>query len=355
MYKIKLGVIGCGDIAFRSYLPAIQRLAHMVELTAVCDIVATRADRAKAQYGARAAFADAEEMLASAELDGVLVLTDMRSHGPLSLAALEAGKHVYVEKVMATDLPQADRMIRLASERGTVLACAPSTVLLSAFQWVKKVVESGQVGRITFAHAFAGHHGPARWKEYTSDPTWFYLPGAGPLFDLAVYPVHIFAQILGPIRRVSAFSGLAVKELAMTAEPVRGKILRPAVDDTAVVLLDFGDTVFATIDVSYNLLAARFAQMQFFGTCGSVTAPQFLGDEVGIWRQDSREWNVQRLPATEYDELGVAAGLLHWVDCIREGKEPINNARHARHVLEALLACYRSAETGQAVTLQVHC
>lgn len=91
--------------------------------------------------------------------------------------------------------------------------------------------------------------------------------------------------------------------------------------------------------------------MQFYGTEGSLTAPQFLGDEIAIWTQSDRQWQVTNLPPTLYDQLGVAAGLPHWLDCIRDGHQPVNNGRHARHVLEGLLACYESARSGRAVEI----
>jgi len=356
MEKLRLGLIGCGDIAFRSYLPAIKEMANRIDLVAVCDTDVARAERAKAEYGARQVFADAEEMLAKASLDGVMVLTSMVPHGSLSIMALEAGKHVYVEKPMAVELTQADRMLELSESKGLVLSCAPSTILLSAFQRVKQLIDSGEVGRITFVHAIGAHHGPARWDGYTSDPTWFYQKGAGPLFDLAVYPVQILTQLFGPVQRVSAFAGLAVPELTITAEPVRGKTLRPEVDDTVVMILQFASRgqaagTFATLDCSFNMLNSRLPNMQFFGTSGSLTAPQFLGDEVGVWHQGDKEWQITHLPATLYDRLGVAAGLPHWLDSIEAGRQPINNARHARHVVEVLTACKVSSDTNKAIPI----
>jgi len=349
MNKIRLGMVGCGDIAFRSYLPAIPKLADQAELVATCDIDLARATRAKEEYLAQGAFADAGDMLAKADLDGVLVLTSMVPHGPLCIAALEAGKHVYVEKVMAVDLAEAERMIELAESGNRVLACAPSTILLSAFQELKALVQAGDVGHISLINALGAHFGPARWDGYTSDPTWFYQPGAGPLFDLAVYPVHILTHLFGRVRRVSAFAGLAVPEVVMTAQSVRGKTVQVQTDDTITMLLDFGNTTLATVNVSYNMLASRFPAMQFWGSRGSLTAPQFLGDELGVWHQGDKEWKISHLPPSPYDKLGVAAGLPHWLDCIREGRQPVNNARCARHVLEVLLDAQVSARSGQAV------
>ena len=349
MAKIRLGLIGCGDIAFRSYLPAIKEMAERIELVAACDTDLARAEQAKSDYGARKVYRDAEQMLAKAELDGVMVLTPMVPHGPLCTAALEAGKHVYVEKVMAVELGQADRMVEMAERKGLVLSCAPSTILLSAFQRAKEIIASGDIGRITFAHAIGAHHGPARWDGYTSDPTWFYRPGGGPLFDLAVYPVQILTHLLGPVKRVSAFARLAVPEVTLTPGPVRGRTLTVQTEDTFAITLDLGNAGVASVDASYNMLSSRFPGMQFFGTDGSLTAPQFLGDEVGLWHRGDKEWQVTHLPKSPYDQLGVAAGLPHWLDCIEQGKQPVNSARHARHVLDVLLSCYDSARTGAAV------
>ena len=352
MDKIKIGLIGCGDIAFRSYLPAIRELGDQVELVATCNPSQMRANQAQEEYGAQHSFTDVEALLSQADLDGVIILTPMRYHGPLAIAALETGKHVYVEKVMAVNLSEADRMVELAELNNLTLACAPSTVFLSAYQRVQELIDAGEIGRICFMHALGAHGGPARWDDFTSDPTWFYQQGGGPLFDLAVYPVHILTQYFGPVKRVTAFSGLAVPEIVMTAQKVRGQRLKVQVDDSTPMILDFGDATFATIDASYNMLSSRLPAMQFWGSEGALTAPQFLGDEVGVWRRGDAEWQISHPAPTLYDRLGIASGLPHWLDCIRQGKQPVNNGRHGRHVLDILLAAQRSAHAGQAVELK---
>jgi predicted dehydrogenase len=164
--------------------------------------------------------------------------------------------------------------------------------------------------------------------------------------------VHILTQILGPVKRVSAFSALALPEIAMTAERVRGQTLRVETDDTILMLLDFGNAVLASVDASYNVLSSRLPVMHVGGSAGALTAPQFMGDEVGSWRCENGQWHIANLPATEVDRLGIAVGLPHWLDCIRNGTRPVNDGRHARHVLDVLLSVQRSASTGRAVALQ---
>jgi predicted dehydrogenase len=358
MDKIRIAVIGCGDIAFRSYLPAIKELSDQIELVATCDLDRARADQARDTFQAGRSCASADEVLALPGLDGVLILTPMQSHGPLVVAALEAGRHVFVEKVMAVTMAEADHAVELAGQKGLVLACAPATIFLSAYQRVKELCDTGAIGRLCFAHALGAHMGPARWDDFTGDPSWFYQPGAGPLLDLAVYPLHILTQIAGPVKRVTAFSGLALPEIVATARQVRGQTLRVQVDDTTPMILDFGNATFATVEASYNMLSSRLPAMQLWGSEGALTAPQFLGSEVGVWlRQQGDdsplpsqgEWEIVAMPETLLDRFGIAAGLPHWLDCIRSGKQPVNDGRHGRHILDVLLSAQRSARTGQAV------
>jgi predicted dehydrogenase len=351
MDKIRIAVIGCGDIAFRSYLPTIRDLADRVDLVVVCDRDKVRADQAKEMYGASTSSAVADEVLARNDLDGVVILTPMVPHGRQAIAAMEEGKHVYVEKVMATNLAEADRMVELAEQRHLVLSCAPSTILLSAYQRAKEIIDTGAIGRLCLAHALGAHGGPARWDDYNSDPTWFYQEGGGPLFDLAVYPVHILTQIVGPVKRVTAFSGLALPEITMTAQTVRGRTVKVQVDDTTPMILDFGNATFATVDASYNMLSSRLPAMQFWGSEGALTAPQFMGDEVGLWHRGDADWKIINLPPTAADRSGIAAGLLHWLDCIRHATKPVNDGRHGRHILDVLISAQLSARTGQAVEM----
>ncbi|MGQ9501662.1 MAG: Gfo/Idh/MocA family protein [Anaerolineae bacterium] len=352
MDKISVAVIGCGDVAFRHYLPTIQALSDQAVLVATCDRDKARAARARETYHAAIACTSSDEVLALPNLDGVVILTPMETHGRLAIAALESGRHVYVEKVMATTMAEANRMVALADQKNLVLACAPGTVFLPAYQRAKELLQSGAIGRLCFAYALAAHMGPARWQEFSGDPTWFYQPGAGPLFDLGVYPLHILTQLVGPVKRVTAFSGLALPEITMTAQNVRGQLLRVQVDDTTLVLLDFGNAILASITASYNVLASRLPDMQFWGSEGAMTAPQFLGNEVGIWRAETKQWELIRLPLSALDRFEIAAGLPHWLECIRAGKRPLNDGRHGRHILDVLLAAQQSARTGQAVVLE---
>lgn len=350
MAKVKVGVVGCGDIANRNYLPGIVALKEKAELVAVCDIIPERAQRAKERFGAQEAYTDFDKMLARADIEGVVNLTHMPMHGPLSIAALEAGKHIYVEKPMAVTLADADRELELARKKGLKLCCAPPTFLNSMNQKVKEIIDSGAIGKVCFVRAHGSHGGPARWEGYTSDPTWFYQKTAGPVLDLAVYSIDTLTRVLGLVKRVVAFSGLAVPELTILAQGARGKKLRPEVDDTTLMLLDFGGIPIASVDGTYNLLASQGPWIEFYGDKGTLNVPHF-GQELQLFQADSETsgWQTIKVETTDLDRMGLAVGINHWLDCILQDREPLLSGEHARHVLEVMLAAYESAETGRAV------
>lgn len=357
--RVRIGVVGCGDIAFRTYLPGIAALEEKVKLIAVCDIVEERAQRAKEQFNAQEAYTDFQEMLAHSDIEGVVNLTPMPMHGPLSIAALEAGKHVYVEKPMAISMSDADRELELAEEKGLKLCCAPPTFLSSMNRKVKEIIDGGAIGKVCFARAHGSHGGPARWAGYTSDPTWFYQKTAGPVLDLAVYSIDTLTRVLGPVKRVSAFSGLAVPELTIQSQGARGKELRPQVDDTTLMLLDFTPSgtddgiPIASVDGTYNLLASQGPWMEFYGDKGTLDVPHF-GQELQLFQAESEEpdWQAIEVELTDLDRMGLAVGVNHWLDCILQDEAPFLSGEHARHVLEIMLATYESAETGRAVEIE---
>ena len=355
MAKVKIGVVGCGDVAFWRYLSAIAALEEKAELVAVCDIVEERAQRAREEFGASEVYTDFQEMLTRSDIEGVVNLTPMPMHGPLCIAALEAGKHVHVEKPMAICLADANREMELAEEKGLKLCCAPSTFLLSIHQKVKELIDGGAIGKVCFVRAHGSHFGPARWKRYSSDPTWFYQKSVGPVLDLAVYSIDNLIRVLGPVKRVTAFSGLAVTELTILAEGARGKKLRSEVDDTTLMLLDFGGIPIASIDGTYNMLNSQGPWMEFYGDKGTLNVPRWYDEEKGLQlfqaESEAQGWQTVKVKSSDLDRLGLAIGIDHWLDCILQDREPFLSGKHARHVLEVMLATYKSAETGRAVEL----
>ncbi len=107
--SIKVGVVGCGVVATAYYLPYLMDM-HGVEISAVCDRFEARTQACLRLFGARAKYLDYYDMLSKADLDAVFILTAPGTHVPFTLAAVEAGKHVLLQKPMATNLDDARRV-----------------------------------------------------------------------------------------------------------------------------------------------------------------------------------------------------------------------------------------------------
>ena len=358
MERVRVGVVGCGVIANNTYLPGIRRMEEKVELVAVCDAQPELAERAAEQFGAYETYADYAEMLGKAEIDAVVVLTNIQAHAENVLAALRAGKHVYTEKTMATTLADADRCIEEARRRNLLLACAPPVMLSAANRRVKELIAEGAIGRVNFVRARHSHAGPASSRNWTADPTWFYKPGAGPILDLGVYAFHTLTGILGPVKRVTAFAGIAMPERPVRSGPAKGKTIQVEVEDNALVLLDFGNATFAVVDSTYCVQAAKGPRMEFYGSEGTINVNErgaavpveLYREEEGDAGGTQPERGTWRPVQVEGGGRGwtLASGVEHLADCIRTGQRPVISAEHARHCLEVMLAAMEAARTGVA-------
>jgi predicted dehydrogenase len=352
--RVKIGAVGVGDVARKTYLPGIVALDN-VELVAVCDNFPGRAEAAMGMYGAREYYTGYEEMLAKADIEAVVVLTSMPFHAPVAIAALQAGKHAYTEKPLATRLEDAEKMIEEAGSRQLKLACAPPLMLTALNQKMKELIAQGVIGKVCFAQAHGSHRGPERFGDRYTDPTWFYKPGAGPVFDLAVYQLHILTGILGPAKTVTALSGISIPERTIYSGPTKGQKIDVEVDDNTQIMLDFGDATFAYVDATFCMLASQGARMQFFGSEGTLAVVGAGG--LQVYRQDGEAgiggWmGLDRSYFQAPASWSLAQGVEHLADCILEDRQPVISAEHARHVLEIMLKAGEAAREGRTRALE---
>lgn len=152
----RVGVIGCGGIANGKHLPALSR-QDKVQVVAFCDIIKERAEAAAEQYGGAdaAVYTDYQELLKDASIDIVHVLTPNDAHAEISIAALEAGKHVMCEKPMAKTAADAKRMAEAAKRTGMKLTIGYDNRFRQDSLYLKKVCEAGELGHIYYAKAHA--------------------------------------------------------------------------------------------------------------------------------------------------------------------------------------------------------
>jgi predicted dehydrogenase len=156
--SLGLGVLGCGSVFAGPYRGMIERLrtAGRVHVAAVFDLDSQKRHGAAAHYDVDPDLAGAEALIGGDDVDVVLVLTSMNEHGPLAAQALAAGKHVLVEKPMATSLEEAAALTELSRKGPGLLVCAPHILLSPTYRAVHASVRSGAVGEVLTARARYG-------------------------------------------------------------------------------------------------------------------------------------------------------------------------------------------------------
>jgi predicted dehydrogenase len=338
---IRLGVLGLGSVFSGPYASLIQRLVleGRAELVAAYDVDPEKRKATAARFGTDPSTPSPHAVIESDDVDAVLILTSMNEHGPLAKAALEAGKHVLVEKPMATSLAEAAELVEMARTAEGRLVCAPHIVLSKTYQEMHRRVEAGEVGRLLLARARYGWSGPW-WGQ------WFYQPGGGALFDLGVYNLTALCGFFGSVKRVTAMVGTAIPERIVEGVPMKVQA-----DDNAHVVLDFGEARFASIATGFTIQKYRSPAIELYGADGVL---QMLGDDWAPegfeqWSNARGSWEV--FPESD-PQWPWTDGLRHLVDAADRGLPTVTRPEHAYHALDVMLAAKRSAEEGRVISIE---
>jgi predicted dehydrogenase len=378
--KIRAGLIGCGSLSLLGILPqlALADARERLDLVAVCDVVPERAGETAERFGVPHAYSDPGDLIVRDDIDLVLVITPIEYHYPLAMAALRAGKHVYVQKTMATTYGQAREMVETAEDAGLTLVAAPGQMLAPANQAMKELVASGALGDVYWAWGSTGgwsHNESTRQGEGalgTVDPTWYFRQAGGPLRDVTVYVLHSLTGVLGPAQRVTALSGIRVPDRHW-----RDKTIPVEVDDNSVLLLDFGNATFAMAGghASRTGQLLQWGAMGIYGSAGAIETLEIeplsghptrlhiagidgAAERAGLHAESdgsytTTDWLPYVTPEhAAIPEPHVYADIMHAVDCIEQRKPPVVSGEHGAHVVEIIEKGYLAAHTGQTQQLQ---
>lgn len=160
MKKVKVGVIGTGTIS-GIYLEAPTKFS-ILDIVAVADLNLERAKEKAIEYNVEKVYT-VEQMLAAPEIEMVINLTIPKAHYEVTLGALEAGKHVFVEKPLTIEVEEGKKLLELAEQKGLRVGCAPDTFLGGALQTCRKLMDEGIIGKPVAATGFMLGAGPEGW------------------------------------------------------------------------------------------------------------------------------------------------------------------------------------------------
>lgn len=363
--SFRVGLIGTGRIS-DIYLKTFSQ-SETVDVVA-CGSLNMDESRAKAiQYGIPIA-KPPEDILADPEIDAILNLTIPAAHAEVSLAALEASKHVYSEKPLVGDLADGRKVLNRAAELGLTVGNAPDTFLGGRWQTVRKLLDAGTIGRPTGVAAFVGTHGTER---HHPNPDFYYQSGGGPMLDLGPYYLSAMVFLLGPVARVAGLSNRAFDKRMIENGPRHGQMMPVEVDTHVQGMLEFESGVIGSITMSFDVWDSEMPRFEIYGEDGVICIPDpdpvhganiFQG-EVWYRTRDTSRWSHQPRPqgrdawqvaknthGLNKDSRGI--GLIEMADAIRNGRTPRCSGELAYHVLEVMYGILDGPKSGRFVDVE---
>lgn len=341
MEKIKIGIIGCGNIS-GIYLKNCTSAFENIEVKACADILPERAKAKAGEYDI--GVCSIEELLADPEIGIVVNLTVPAAHYEICMKALEAGKNIYTEKPFSLKREEGKAILELAGRKGLLAGGAPDTFMGGGLQTCRKLIDDGWIGKPVAATAFFTGHGPEGWHPNSE---MFYKYGGGPLFDMGPYYLTALVSMLGPVKRVTGSAGISFPERVYTCSERAGERIKVETPTHIAGVLDFESGVIATLITSFDIWSSKLPFIQIYGSEGTldVPDPNLFEGPVYIRRYDGPEW--KEMPLTHgYTVNSRGIGVADMAAALQTGRRPRAGSELTYHVLDIMNGLLEASETG---------
>lgn len=266
MERIKVGIIGCGVIS-DTYLTNLTKVFNnVIEVVAVADLIPELSTKQAEKYNIPTA-CTVKELLDTSEIQIVVNLTAPVVHAEINLQALNAGKHVYADQVLA-----------VAGEKGLLVGSAPDTFHGAGIQTAIKLIEDGWIGTPYAANVaiIMGNSSDGMHPNFHN----FYKLGGDPILDMGVYYLTALVAMLGPVKRVTGSAQSLQNEITINNinSPRHGETAPIEAPMNVSATLDFHNGVIANLQAGKEGFGYR-PRLEIFGTEGnlSVPDPNFFG------------------------------------------------------------------------------
>ncbi|MBM7570644.1 Gfo/Idh/MocA family protein [Aquibacillus albus] len=350
--KLQIGVIGAGNIG-NVHLSIFSQLQDDVEITAITDMHLPLAEKRAQEYQIPTVHENTDDLINDNNIDAVIIGVPNKWHAPLAIQALKAGKHVLLEKPMAIDDSDAKEILLTQRETGKIVMIGHQMRWESLALQVKEQVEMGELGDI--------YHAKAGWFRRKGIPgwgTWFTqkeVSGGGPLIDIGVHLLDLSLYLMGNPKPVSVF-GSTYAEFGPKRKGI-GTWGTPNwdgtfdVEDIATALIKMEDGSSLSLDVSWAVHMDT-DNSPFVHLLGSNGGASIRGSQGKLLTEMFDKAIDVDLDA--HDEVGDGERIRlsrHFIECIREGKQPITSALSGYTNNLILSAIYESSRTGKEVVL----
>ena len=336
---LRFGLIGCGRVAPR-HAESLLSLPG-AQLVAVADVRESRAERFAAQYHA-AAHTDYHALLARQDVDVVNICTPSGLHAQMAVEAMQAGKHVIVEKPIALTLHDADLMIGAARVYGLKLCVVLQNRYNRPMQDLKQVIESGMLGRLLLGNATVRWYRPQEYYEDGWHGTWAMDGGA--LMNQSIHHIDALQWLLGRPESVFAYSATLAH--------------RMEAEDIGVASIRFHGGTLGVVEGSTVTYPENLeGSVAVFGERGSLKVGGTALNRKVLWKVAGELEHEKELLTREQVDPPSVYGTSHraviadMIEAILVNRAPKTDGREAKKSLALVLAMYESARTGQPVNL----
>lgn len=343
--KIRVGIIGAGNIAQSAHLPAYAKRDD-VEVVALADWNLERAQEAAKKFGVPHAYSSVDELLAHEDVDYIDICVWNRSHCDVAVKAARAGKAILCEKPMAYSLEHALIMKEEIEKANVPFMLAVPTRYSEQAQLLAKMVEEGRLGDIYYAKTAAVRRRGTPIGWFTDSEK----SGGGPVIDIGVHCIDRTWYLMGrpkPVR-VSAMTSSAIGDFK-TKGVVRWKALDSDVtafdtEDSAAGAIHFENGAVMLFEVSWALNAPGAGYTQICGSKAGATL-----DPLTIYGEDDGYLTDNK--PTVGDSGIFDNEIEHFIHCLRTGEKPISPLEDGVAVQRMLDGIYRSAREKREVEI----
>ena len=337
MDKVRVGVLGTGIIV-RDYHMLTLHNNPRVKVVAAGNLHADSLQRMASRYGIPKVYTDFGEMARDPDIDAVVIGLPNYLHAPVTIAMLEAGKHVLCEKPMALSVADCKAMMAAAEKANRRLMIGHMWRFDHEVTWLKNVVASGVLGDVfkAKAHSIWLYEGPPAGSWFVTRE----FAGGGAAADMAVHAIDTLRYLLGEARPRKVFATV-------------GKVFRDnELDDTANLMLEFEGGVTAFVEAGWYHLYADGLEgyAQVYGNKGyASTFPSELHTHSeGVW---SVTKPVMPARKQQCDMPMYFRQMEHFLDCVINDQPPVPGGNEGMWAVSTVLAAYESARTGQVVEI----
>ncbi len=357
MEKIKIAIVGTGNIAKNAHMPVYMKRDD-VEVIACADIDFEKAKAFAAQFDIPAAYASVEDLLASCKPDYVDVCTWPAAHAPVAIAAANAGCHVMCEKPICHNLADALALKEAVLKNGVKFMLAVPLRYGDSAVKARALVDEGVLGDVYYGKtAYVRQRGiPGGWFSCSK------YAGGGPIIDIGVHRIDLAWYMMGCPKPVSVLASAIYKIGDYRDEPKVDVVSGEVSANNEWAGAQVADYKFDVEDSANGVFRFENGAQLIFETAWTFNGPdnsstQIAGDKGGItlepfklYKADGKNLTEEALEGGFGDIFGNE--IAHFIDCIRNDKIPSSNIEQAVQLQKMLMGIYESSKLGREVRFQ---